>query len=266
MKESVKTGVLAAGRTILRPRGVAFARSLTIRNLPSTGMYRDLLRGRIALEIGGPSEIFALGPLPVYRVLHSVDGCNYAARTLWEPAGFAPRYRRTFVAEASSLDSVEEGSYGCVLASHVLEHVANPLKACVEWHRVLADDGLLLMILPDKDRTFDRRRPVTTVEHMVGDYERGTGEDDLTHVEEILSLHDLSRDPWAGTIDQFRERSLNNAELRTLHHHVFTLESASELLAHADFTTVATERADPFHLIVLARRGVRDRPASTVTP
>jgi SAM-dependent methyltransferase len=254
MKDLVTTGARSAAKAILGPRGVAFARSLTIKNLPSTGIYRDALRGRAALEIGGPSEIFALGPLPVYRVLETIDGCDYAAQTLWEPAGLAPPYRRKFLAEASSLEGVAEGSYDCVLASHVLEHVANPLKALLEWRRVLVDDGVLLMILPDKEHTFDWRRPDTPVEHMIGDYENNTGEDDLTHLDEILSLHDLSRDPWAGTFDQFRDRSLNNAELRSLHHHVFTLATASELLTHADFTTLTTDQAEPFHLILLARR------------
>src|SRR5262249_20349979 len=154
----------------------------------------------------------------------------------------------------SSLDGVPHGSYEAVLASHVLEHVANPVKALLEWRRVLTDEGLLLMVLPDKDRTFDQHRPVTSIDHMIADHERETGEDDLTHLDEILPLHDLSRDPWAGTPGQFRERSVNNAELRSLHHHVFTLQSASELVAYAGFTTLKTDQAEPFHLILLARR------------
>src|SRR5713226_8445532 len=71
-----------------------------------------------------------------------------------------------------------------------------------------------------KDHTFDWRRPVTTLEHMISDYENQTAEDDLTHVDEILKLHDLSRDLPAGTPEQFRARSLNNSAVRALHHHV----------------------------------------------
>jgi SAM-dependent methyltransferase len=252
VRESVSTGVRSVVRAILGPRGVAYVRGLMIRNLPSTSMYRRALRGRVALEIGGPSEIFALGPLPVYRDLGAIDGCNFASRTLWEPLGFAPRYRRTFVADATSLDGVADGSYEAVLASHVLEHVANPLRALVEWHRVLAPDGVLLLILPEKEHTFDRHRPVTPVEHMVADYEHGVEEDDLTHLDEILDLHDLSTDPGGLSTDEFRARSLNNASIRALHHHVFTLRSAAELLARAGFTTLSAERAEPFHLILLA--------------
>jgi SAM-dependent methyltransferase len=246
--------VRSAAKTILGPRVTAYLRSLKIKNLPSAEKYREHLRGRAALEIGGPSEIFALGPLPIYGVLRSVDNCNYASQTLWKPDGFGPRYGRTFICEASSLKDVSDQSYACVLSSHSLEHVANPLKALYEWRRVLTTDGLLLLILPDKDHTFDWRRPTTTLEHMISDYENQTAEDDLTHMDEILRLHDLSKDLPAGTPEQFRARSLNNSVVRALHHHVFTLSSTLELLSYAGFSSILSEIAIPIHIIVLARR------------
>ena len=119
--------VRSTAKTILGPRLTAYVRSLKIRNLASARKYREQLRGRVALEIGGPSEIFALGPLPIYRVLRNIDNCNYASRTLWKPDGFEPHYGRTLICEASSLKDISDGSYGCVLSSHSLEHIANPL-------------------------------------------------------------------------------------------------------------------------------------------
>ena len=50
--------VRSAAKRILGPRLTSYLRSLRIRNLPSTDRYREHLRGRSALEIGGPSEIF----------------------------------------------------------------------------------------------------------------------------------------------------------------------------------------------------------------
>jgi hypothetical protein len=89
---------------------------------------------------------------------------------------------------------------------------------------------------------------------MVSDYKNQIGEDDLTHVNEILELHDLSKDLPAGTPEQFRVRSLNNAAVRALHHHVFSLSSALELLNHAGFSSILSEVALPFHIVVLAKR------------
>ena len=246
--------VRSTAKTILGPRVTAYLCRLKIRNLPSAGKYREHLRGLAALEIGGPSEIFALGPLPIYGVLRSIDNCNFASQTLWKPDGFGPRYGQTFICEASSLKDISDGKYNCILSSHSLEHTANPLKALYEWRRILSKDGLLLLILPNKDHTFDWRRPVTTMEHMISDYENQTAEDDLTHLDEIMKLHDLSKDLPAGTLEQFRARSLNNSAVRALHHHVFTLSSALELLNFAGFSSILYEVALPIHIIVLARR------------
>jgi hypothetical protein len=69
-------------------------------------------------------------------------------------------------------------------------------------------------VLPNKDHTFHWQRPVTILEHIIDDYENQTAEDDFTHVDEILKLHDLSKDLPAGNPEQFRSRSANNAAVR----------------------------------------------------
>ena len=86
---------------------------------------------------------------------------------------------------------------------------------------MIRDHGLLLLILPNREFTFDWRRPVTSLDHLRADFKRDTPETDLFHLDEILALHDLSRDLPAGSPDQFKERCLRNAEFRAMHHHVF---------------------------------------------
>jgi len=58
------------------------------------------------------------------------------------------------------------------------------------------------------------------------DYANNVGEDDLTHLPEILALHDLSRDEAAGTPEQFHQRCLDNISKRAIHHHVFDTHTA----------------------------------------
>jgi hypothetical protein len=88
---------------------------------------------------------------------------------------------------------------------------------------------------------------------MLEDYECDTQEDDLTHLPEILQLHDLSMDPPAGTAEEFRQRSLNNFENRCLHHHVFREANSSALLAAIGMTVLAVQTAVPHHIFLLAR-------------
>jgi SAM-dependent methyltransferase len=136
----------------------------------------------------------------------------------------------------------------------MLEHSANPLKALREWLRLLKPGGTLFLVLPHREGTFDHRRPVTPLRHLVEDFEQQMGEDDLTHLPEILQLHDLRRDPEAGGFETFKARSERNRENRGLHHHVFDTRRVVELLDHVGVQIRAVESTFPFHIATLATR------------
>ena len=213
--------------------------------------YRRHLKGMQGLEIGGPSDILGdEGPLPIYSCLESIDNVNYSTVTLWHSD--AVKFRENLVGEGTELP-VNDGAYDCVLSSHSLEHIANPMKAIGEWRRLLRDQGLLLLVLPNRHYTFDWRRPVTSLEHLREDFRRDTPESDLSHLDEILSLHDLSRDLAAGTPEQFKERCLRNAEFRAVHHHVFEAETAAQVLREMGFSIVRQDVKD-LNIITLASK------------
>lgn len=69
------------------------------------------------------------------------------------------------------------------------------------------------------------------------------------------TLHDLKRDKPAGTLTQFRERSLLNLDNRGLHHHIFDAPLIDEICAEVGLRTVdiCNTRTDYF---ALARKGV----------
>lgn len=217
-----------------------------------------------ALELGGPSRVFGpRGMLPVYPLASRIDNVNFAAATAWETqlrdggefrfhAASAPGTQ--WLREATALTGLGGAAYDFVLSSHCLEHVANPLAALREWRRVTRPGGHLLLVLPDPRRTFDHRRPITTLAHLREDNARGTGEDDETHFAEVLASHDRARDPGAGTAEEFRARTLANAAHRCVHHHVFDLELMNAALREAGWNVLATEAARPMHLVALARK------------
>lgn len=243
-------------------RRIQLARA-TLHRVPGHALYQEAVRGRSGIEIGGPSMVFRTS-LPLYQVVGELDGVNFAGETLWEGAlrpgrtydrgGATPGWQ--FICDATALDGVPSARYDVLLSSNCLEHVANPLKALAEWKRVLKPGGSLVLVLPRKDGNFDHRCPETTVAHLLDDLGRDVGEDDLTHLDEILRLHDLSRDPLAGTPAAFRERSLRNVANRTLHHHVFDQPLMREMLAHAGFRVLHmhTSASDHFALAVDERR------------
>ena len=226
-----------------------------------------LFRGKAGLEIGGPSPIFGRrGALPVYPMAAQIDNCNFAPSTVWEgqivegqtfvfdqhkPAG------RQFVAEASRLTMVNDESYDFVLSSHCLEHLADPLGGLGEWMRVLRPAGVIALVVPHKDATFDHRRPVTSLQHLLDDRERRTGEDDQTHLDEVLRLTDLSLAPGVADRASFEARSRRNVENRCVHHHVFDTRLVLEALNEANLQVRAIEPMLPCHIVVIAEKVAR---------
>jgi SAM-dependent methyltransferase len=209
--------------------------------LPLSGhqAFQRLVAGKSGLEIGGPSDFF-VRRLPLYQVAHVVDQLNFSADTVWSraesnsPSDVAPALARgrSIICDATDLRAVPDAQYDFLLSCHNLEHIANPLKALTEWVRVIRPGGHLLLIVPNKTENFDHRRPDTRFEHLLEDFQSEIDEHDMTHLDEILALHDLSRDSEAGDIEQFRARSLRNFENRCLHHHVFNMPLVCEVMRH----------------------------------
>jgi SAM-dependent methyltransferase len=72
-----------------------------------------------------------------------------------------------------------DDAFDFVLASHVLEHLPDPIRALQEWRRVAR--RYVFVVLPHRDRTFDRDRPVTPVEELLRRHEQGLRSDDDRH-------------------------------------------------------------------------------------
>ncbi|BBX96081.1 class I SAM-dependent methyltransferase [Mycobacterium lacus] len=225
--------------------------------LPFRQKYQSFVENKYGIEIGGPSALFKT-VLPLYQFVGGLDGVNFSADTVWEgriEAGGKFNYGgdrsgHQFISEATDLSGIPTAQYDFLLSSNCLEHVANPIKALTEWRRVIKGGGALVLVLPNQKSNFDHRRPVTKFDHLLDDFTRDVGEDDLTHLDEILTLHDLSMDPPAGTPEQFRARSLKNYQNRTLHHHVFDVPLIEQVLDHVGFAIVdiTTTKTDFFAL------------------
>jgi len=231
---------------------------LTGRTCVGFEQMKPFFQDRTGLEFGGPSTIFSAKRLiPIYEISRRIDHSNFSTHTIWDAKSRSPKElhhaRQCIEAEAANPSCMKDGSYEFVLASHVLEHVANPLRALMEWKRILRPEGVVLVVVPHKAATFDHRRPFSALSHIEQDYRNNVTEADLTHLPEILELHDLAMDPGAGTAEQFRERCLSNASVRAMHHHVFSPDVLVQMFDSVgmDVLNVAVER--PYHIIVLAQ-------------
>jgi SAM-dependent methyltransferase len=153
-----------------------------------------------------------------------------------------PRY----IDDGFTLTAIAGGSQDFVIANHVLEHAPTPLQAPANWARVLSPGGVLFVTVPIAEHCFDRGRSLTSLDHLVEDYElyrRGELDEvrrrnhehyrewpavsvpnrqrERGEVPETLSAEELAS--WA------RQMTGDNAEI---HFHTFSAGSFAEILTY----------------------------------
>ena len=70
--------------------------------------------------------------------------------------------------DSDSLQMLPENNYDFVILNHVLEHVANPIRAIEGIFRVLKVSGKMVLSVPDKDfQPIDGKRTLTTFDHKI---------------------------------------------------------------------------------------------------
>lgn len=212
------------------------------------GRYKGFLHSKKGLEVGGPSQMFSHnGPFPIYDKCGSMDGVNFSSATVWEGslqegsdfAYYSQVLGKQYISEATYLPMFKDNEYDFLASCHCLEHVANPLKALLEWKRVINDQGKIFLVLPHPKYTFDHRRKVTTIDHLLDDLNDDVSEGDPTHIEEFITDCDFEMCK-AGyrNFEYFKEVCRNNATYRCIHQHVFSWELVRQM---ADYCQLQIE-------------------------
>jgi len=101
---------------------------------------------------------------------------------LWQDKACPPAVVN-IVADGADLP-FKDATLDYVLASHVIEHFFDPVKALREWYRVIRPGGVIFIIAPHHDRTFDRYREVTPVQELI---DRSTGKLSITDYAKAVS-------------------------------------------------------------------------------
>jgi SAM-dependent methyltransferase len=131
--------------------------------------------------------------------------------------------------DVDRLSALPDASQDFVIASHLLEHLADPLTQIGEIHRVLKAGGVVLIFLPDRRHTFDRKRSATPLAHLVADYrDRVTVVSD-EHIEDYLRKTDVWDPTW--TPEQEREQFELNRQ-RSIHVHCWSEDEFLPVVEH----------------------------------
>ncbi len=194
----------------------------------------SLLRGLAGkgIEIGAFHSPLAV---PAEAEVTYVDrfSTDDAARLFQEAASHDSVVRPSVLAPADHLPMFADGSLDFVLASHLLEHLPNPIRALAEWHRILRRGGTLVILLPDCRYTFDWRRSPTTLRHLLEDYEIADGSEvrllrDRDHYLDFARHVNCLTDPGQARL----MADILMADDYPIHFHCFTAESFRSLTEH----------------------------------
>lgn len=156
------------------------------------------------------------------------------------------------VDDGERLASITDASQDFVIANHFLEHCQDPIGALQTIMRVLKPGGIAYLAVPDKRFTFDHRRPITTLDHLVRDHEEGPAWSRRAHYEE-----------WAALAEDENTRGRTAQELLdqgySIHFHVWTQADLMDFLTFVARTyglaySVELMLMNQFEVLVLLRK------------
>lgn len=132
--------------------------------------------------------------------------------------------------DVQALTAFGDETQDFVIASHLLEHLVDPLRQLHEMYRVLKPGGVLLMFLPDRRFTFDRKRSPTPLAHLIEDHRQQATVASDEHVEDYLRKTDVWDPSWTeqDIRDQF---DLNRR--RSIHVHCWSEDEFLPVLEHS---------------------------------
>jgi len=144
-----------------------------------------------------------------------------------------------YVCDGEKLDVIEDESQDFVIANHMLEHCKDPIRTVENFLRVTRMGGLLYITLPDKRFTYDYKRPETTWEHILHDYET------KIEIEPIETYQDWQKyvNPNADAQSKFENQA-------NIHFHAWTMMEMVEM-----YSRMQRDLNFPIHLESATQRG-----------
>ena len=187
------------------------------------------LRDKVVLKIGGKINPFLENMLPIAKRVINVDVSDVYIST---------KNVLDIKSDAHSLPMLADESVDFVASSHTIEHLTNPLKALIEWKRILRKGGIIYASLPYYKKTFDHNRKVTMLSHLVDDLSKDVGLDDPSHNEEFLKNFDIKKDFCFTDYDVWYKNYLSDPSIYT-HFHVFDKSLVRDVMELSGYKTIA---------------------------
>jgi SAM-dependent methyltransferase len=203
-------------------RPSAIESSLTMREY-----IASRLRGT-GLEVGAGASPFPV-PLDCRVIFGDRIPYEQLVDVLYPGQGEFELVRPDVLTDFDDFDGLANESLDFIIGCHVIEHVFDPIGAVVNAYQKLRSGGTLVLVVPDMARTFDRDRPLTSLDHLLLDHRSPDAERDRSHYEEFyrLAFRAPEAERAAKVEEEFRRRG-------DLHAHVWNYDTFGEMVRYVD--------------------------------
>jgi predicted SAM-dependent methyltransferase len=225
-----EVGDLAYEKSVLLAKLEALERTahqlLVLRNEPRTYLAARFLSG-VGIEIGALHRPVTLPEVCSVRYVDRMSTDDlWSEYPEWEKKDLC---QIDIVDDGETLVTIADESLDFIVANHFLEHCEDPIGTLLVHLRRLRPGGHLFYAIPDKRHSFDRVRPVTSVEHLANDHRDGGRASREAHFFEFAQLVQKSATP------ALHGQKLLEAGY-SIHYHVWTSTEFLQLLVHIQNT------------------------------
>ena len=142
------------------------------------------------------------------------------------------RFYVSIVGDGEKLDFIEDASQDFIIANHMIEHCEDPISTLRNFSRCLKSGAVAYLAVPDRNKTFDHKRELTTVDHLRRDYREGPVQSRYGHYLEWAELVECKR----GNEAKARAKKLET-ENYSIHFHCWTRSSFTEFIQDIESET-----------------------------
>jgi len=154
-----------------------------------------------------------------------------------------------YIDDGFVLSKIPQASQDFMIANHVLEHTPNPIQVLKNWSRIIKPEGILFITVPIAEECFDKGRLLTTLEHLIDDFElydrnaqaraqTKINQKNKDHLREWINISE--RNLFTERYADYKHPSLAEIEKRIeatdiknieIHFHTFSMVSYKRLLS-----------------------------------
>lgn len=144
--------------------------------------------------------------------------------------------------DKTGLSNFKDEEFDFVVINHVIEHVANPINVIRELFRVIKSGGFVVLSAPDKNYTFDKKRNITSFEHLRREFDENVNSVSDEHFIDFLKgVH-----PEVFNEEGRFSDALASVRDRREHAHVWDTEAFGEFMQKS--ITLLNIKADLIYL------------------